>query len=33
MQFTWAEALPLFFMAVMGLALLAYVIRRITNPW
>jgi cytochrome d ubiquinol oxidase subunit II len=26
MNFTWAEALPLFFMAVMGLALLAYVV-------
>ena len=26
MNFTWAEMLPLFFMAVMGLALLAYVV-------
>lgn len=26
MNFTWAESLPLFFMAVMGLALLAYVV-------
>jgi cytochrome d ubiquinol oxidase subunit II len=26
MNFTWAETLPLFFMAVMGLALLAYVV-------
>ncbi len=26
MSFTWAEMLPLFFMAVMGLALLAYVV-------
>src|SRR3954462_15421297 len=26
MNLTWTEALPLFFMAVMGLALLAYVV-------